>query len=104
MTKKLDIKTVKTVGLMGVLNVILLPTTLFRGEMGLATSLAVNAVVLYGLHEIGRNNRPFSNALGSFAGFFSSSARDANTLSNITNGGATVTDLATEAVCGISPD
>jgi hypothetical protein len=94
---KLAVKTIKTAELFGLVNLVISPLYLFDTSVGLAVSTAVNAFLLYQLHELGKSRRPGSNRINTIRTFFSSQTNSEslevdNAVRNLINGGDAIYD------------
>ncbi|MDX1836190.1 hypothetical protein DIZ81_02835 [Legionella taurinensis] len=91
-------KALKTGKVVVAANLIVLPFYCIDSTLGLAVSVAVNAVLLKVLHDLGQSRRPGSNLLNAANRFFSNMTGSENheelnnTFRNIINGGAAVYD------------
>lgn len=96
-------KAIKSFVVLGVTNLVVEGLGyLSQTNLGLIGSLALNGVLLYSMHELGRRRRPGAN-LRTRAGSFFASVIDApssdleNAFRNIINGGAAMYDEVAEA-------
>jgi len=90
-------KTQKTAQLVGVANLVTSPLLLVDLRIGITALIAVNSILLYYLHGLGKSRRPGSNALNTVSTFFAAQTNTnsneiENTFRNIVNGGAALHD------------
>jgi hypothetical protein len=98
-----DDKIVKTVELLICVNAGLAGLVMVDPNIYLLIALAVNALILHHLHELGRRRRPGSNLLNGLNSIFASrgeadSREIDNMLRNIVNGGAAIHDEITDGI------
>jgi len=97
LSKSQEKKAIKTLHLVGIINLFILPLELVDSRLCLIASLAINARFIYELHDLGKRRRPGSNIINKAAAFFSTPLeadvlRLDNCLRNIINGGAALHD------------
>ena len=96
-------KAAKTALLLGALNLVTAPLAILatNRSLGMLLTIAANVFVIYKLHELGKSRRSGSNMLNTVNTFVSSklpgdsniqSAEVDNSVRNIINGGAAITD------------
>jgi hypothetical protein len=83
--------------LMGALNFLLAPIYWANSKVGLAASISLTGAAIYGLHEVGKEERAGENAVHNVSKFFSPltgapSSDMKNALQNIAKGGEVIFD------------
>jgi hypothetical protein len=94
---EIEIKTIKTLELLGALNLIMSPLLLVDLKFGVGAMIILNGLVLNYLHNLGLSRRPASNLMVRTYSMFAPHLRTEsleinNGLRNIVNGGAAVFD------------